>query len=99
MDDIKASAAKHHEDAAHHYEAIAKMHHEAAKQCASGNFEKAERIAVAAAEADTAANRQTIEALDIYRRHAEMIAERKAAAVAEEAARAAKHQAKVAVHK
>ena len=39
MDDIKTTAAKHHEDAAHGFEAAAKMHHEAARHCASGNFE------------------------------------------------------------
>ena len=36
MDDIKASAAKHHEDAAYQYEMAAEMHREAAKHCASG---------------------------------------------------------------
>ena len=44
MDDIKALAAKHHEDAAYQYEMVAKMHREAAKHCASGNFEKAETL-------------------------------------------------------
>lgn len=96
MDDIKANAAKHHEDAAHQYEMIAKMHHEAAKHCASGNFEKAEHLAVTAAEADPVANRHGLEVLELYRQHKQMVAERKAAAEAEEAARAAKHEAKAA---
>lgn len=94
MDDIKAAAAKLHEEAAQQYEHIAKMHHEAAKHCASGNFEKAEHLATTAAEADTTANRHTIEALDLYRRHAQVLADRRAEAAAEEAARAAKHAAK-----
>jgi hypothetical protein len=64
MDDIKASAAKHHEDAAYQYEMAAKMHHEAAKHSASGNFEKAEHLAMSAAEANTVANRHAVEAAD-----------------------------------
>ena len=38
MDDIKATAAKHHKEAAHGFEVAAKMHHEAAKHSASGNW-------------------------------------------------------------
>ncbi len=96
MDDIKESAAKHHEDAAYQYELAAKMHHEAAKHCASGNFEKAEHLATTAAEADTTANRHAVGALDLYRHHAEEVAARKAEAAAEEAAREAKRAAKAA---
>jgi len=94
MDDIKATAAKHHEEAAHQYDIVAKMHQEAARHCASGNFEKAEHLATTAAEADTVANRHAMGAVDLYRRHAQDLAERKAEAAAEDAARAAKHDAK-----
>ena len=94
MDDIKTTAAKHHEDAAHGFEAAAKMHHEAARHCASGNFEKAEGLATSAAEAEGLANRHAIQAVDHYRHHAEAVASRKAEAAAEDAARAAKHNAK-----
>ena len=96
MDDIKQAAAKHHEDAAHQHELSAKMHHEAAKHCAAGNFEKAERLATTAAEADTAASRHAVEALALYRHHAEEVAGHKAEEAAAEAARAAKHEAKAA---
>ena len=96
MDDIKPTAAKHHEDAAHQHELAAKLHREAAKHCASGNFEKAERLATSAAEADTVANRHAVEALALYRHHTEEVTERKAEAAAEDAARAAKHEAKAA---
>jgi len=96
MDDIKASAAKHHEDASYQYDMAAKMHHEAARHCASGNFEKAEHLATSAAEAYTVANRHAMAALDLYRHHAEEVAARKAEAAAEEAARVAKHEAKLA---
>ena len=96
MDDIKAVAAKHHEDAAHHFELAAKMHHDAAKQCSSGNFEKAQSLAVSAAETEGVANRHAMEAVDAYRHHAEEVASRKAEADTEEAARAAKHEAKAA---
>jgi len=96
MDDIKPTAAKHHEDAAHQHEVAAKMHREAAKHCASGNFEKAERLATSAAEADTAANRHTVDALALYHHHAEEAGEREAEEAAEEAVRAAKHAAKAA---
>jgi hypothetical protein len=94
MDDIKASAAKHHEDAASQCEAAAKMHLEAAKHSGSGNFEKAERFATSAIEAATAANRHTTEALDLYRHHAEEVADRNAEEAAEKSARVAKHEAK-----
>lgn len=96
MDDIKAAAAKHHEDAAHHFEVAAKMHHDAAKHCASGNYEKAESLATSAAEAEGVANRHAMQAVDSYRHHTQEVAERKAEAEAEEAARVAKHEAKAA---
>lgn len=94
MDDIKAAAAQHHEDAAHYYEAAAKTHHEAAKHCASGNFEKAEHLTASAADIDTAAKRHATEALDLYRHHTQEVADRTAETAAEEAARVAKHEAK-----
>ena len=94
MDDIKAAAAEHHNDAAHQLEIAAKMHRDAAKQCLSGNFEKAVSLATSAAEADTAANRVAMQALDLYRHHDEEVAGHKAEVAAEEAARAAKHEAK-----
>jgi len=96
MDDIKAAAAKHHEDAAHRHETAAKMHHEAAKHSGSGNFEKAERLATSAAEVDAAANRHVVEALELYRHHAQEVANRKTEAAAEEAARVAKREGKAA---
>ncbi len=96
MDDIKAGAAKHHEDAAHHLEIAAKMHHDAAKQCQSGNFAKAQSLATSAAEADTVANRHALEAVDLYRHHAEEVAGRDAELASEAAARAAKQEAKAA---
>ena len=96
MDDIKAGAAKHHEDAAHQLEIAAKMHHDAAKQCQSGNFAKAQSLATSAAEADTVANRHALEAVDLYRHHAEEVAGRDAELAGEAAARAAKHEAKAA---
>ncbi len=94
MDDIKASAAKHHEEVAHHLETAAKMHRDAAKQCLSGNFAKAEALGTAAAETDTVANRHAMQAADLYRHHAEEVAGHKAELAAEDAARAAKHEAK-----
>ena len=94
MDDIKAAAAEHHEAAAHHLELAAKMHHDAAKQCTSGNFEKAQSLATSAAEADTVANRSAMQALDLYRHHGQEVAEQKAEAASDEAARAAKREAK-----
>lgn len=94
MDDIKTQAAAHHNDAARHLEIAAGMHRDAAKQCESGNFEKAQHLATEAAETDTAANRHAMQALDLYRHHADQVAARKAEADAEEAARAAKKAAK-----
>ena len=99
MDDAKAIAAKHHQDAAHGFEVAAGMHHEAAKHCASGNFEKAESLALSAAEAEGLANRHAMEAVDQYRHHAEQAAARKAEAASEDAARIAKHEAKAAADK
>jgi hypothetical protein len=99
MDDIKATAAQHHEDAAYQYDKAAKLHHDAAKQCASGNFEKAETLATTAAEADTVANRSVVAAFDLYRHHAQEVADRKATAASEEDARVAKHEAKAAAEK
>ena len=96
MDNIKADAADHHEKAAHHLEIAAKMHHDAAKQCLSGNYEKAQSLATSAAEADTVANRHAIDAVDLYRRHAEEVADRNAEFASEEAARLAKHKANAA---
>ncbi len=96
MDDLKSSAGKHHEEAAQQHEAAARMHREAAKHCVSGNYEKAERFATSAAEADTAASRHTVEALALYHQHAHEVADQKAQQAAEEAARVAKHEAKAA---
>ena len=96
MSDIKQSAAKHHEDAAQQHEAAAKMHREAAKHCASGNFEKAERFAASAAEADTIASRHGVDALALYHQHTQEMAAQKDEEAAEEAARVAKHDAKAA---
>ncbi len=94
MDDIKTAAAAHHNDAARHLEIAAGMHRDAAKQCESGNYEKAHLLATEAAETDTAANQHAMQAVDLYRTHAEEVAGRKAEAAAEEAARAAKKAAK-----
>lgn len=99
MDDIKAIAAKHHDDAAHGFEVAAGMHREAAKHCVSGNFEKAEGLATSAAEAEGVANRHAMQAVDQYRHHAEEVAARKAEAAGEDAARAAKHEAKAAAER
>ena len=96
MDDIKAKAAECHEQAAHSLELAAKMHRDAAKQCLSGNYEKAHNLGLSAAEADTVANRHALEAADLYRHHADEVAGRKAEAEAEAAARAAKHEANAA---
>ena len=96
MDDIKAAAAGHHDEAAHRFEIAAKMHRDAAKQCTSGNFEKAQTLATSAAEAETDANRHAMQALDLYRHHAMDVAGHKAELAAEEAARAAKHEARAA---
>ena len=96
MDDIKAQAAEHHEQAAHQLENAAKLHRDAAKQCLSGNFAKAQSLATSASEMDTVASRHAIDAVDLYRHHAEEVAGVKAEAAAEEAARVAKHDAKAA---
>jgi hypothetical protein len=96
MDDIKTMAAAHHNDAARHLEIAAGMHRDAAHQCESGNFEKAQHLATEAAETDTAANQHAMQALDLYRHHAAEVAARKADAAAEDAARTAKKAAKVA---
>ncbi len=96
MDDIKAAAAGHHGDAAQQLEIAAKMHHDAAKQCLSGNFAKAQSLATSAAEAETLANRHAMQGLDLYRHHAEEVAGHKAELAAEDAARTAKHEAKAA---
>ena len=96
MDDIKATAASHHNDAARHLEVAANLHRDAAKQCESGNFEKAHALATTAAETDNAANQHAMQALDLYRHHGEEVVGRKAEADAEEAARAAKHATKAA---
>ena len=96
MEDIKAQAAEHHEQAAHHLENAAKLHRDAAKQCHSGNFAKAESLAVSASEMDTVANRHAIQAADLYRHHTEEVTAHKAELAAEEAARTAKHEAKAA---
>ena len=94
MDDIKAEAAKHHEEAAHLLEVAARMHREAAKNCLSGNFEKAQSLGTSAAETDTVASRHATQAADLYRHHAEEVAGHKAELTAEQAARDAKHEAK-----
>lgn len=96
MDDIKAAASGHHEEAAHQLEIAAKLHRDAAKQCASGNFERAQALATSAAEADTVANRAAMQALDFYRHHGQEVEQAKAEAASEEAARAAKREAKAA---
>ena len=96
MDDIKAAAAQHHEDAAGQLEISAGKHRDAAKQCLNGNFEKAHALAMSAAEAETLANRHAMQGLDLYRHHAEEVAEHKTEVAAEEAAREAKHAAKAA---
>ena len=94
MDDIKANAADKHEHAAHHLETAAKMHRDAAKQCLSGNYQKAQSLAISAAEAEALANRVGMEAVDLYRHHAEEVSEHKAELAAEEQARTAKREAK-----
>ena len=96
MDNIKAEAADKHEQAAHHLELAAKFHRDAAKQCLSGNYAKAQTLAVSASEADTVANRHAVEAVDLYRHHDEEVAGHKAELAAEESARTAKREAKAA---
>ncbi len=94
MDDMKTTAAAHHNDAALHLENAARMHRDAARQCEFGNFEKAHNLATEAAETDAAANTAAMQALDLHLRHAEQVAARKAEAAAEDAARATKKAAK-----
>ena len=96
MDTIKSDAANHHEQAAHQLDIAAKMHRDAAKQCLSGNYAKAQSLAISASEAETSANRHAMDAVDLYRHHAEEVADHKAEVASEESARAAKHQAKAA---
>ncbi len=96
MDDIKKAASSHHEDAAHHFELAAKMHRDAAKQCNSGNYQKAQSLSVSAAEAEGIANRLAMEAVNLYRHHDDEVAEHKAEAASEQAARDAKHEARAA---
>ena len=96
MDDIKAVAADLHDKVAHLLEVAAQMHHDAAKQCRFGNFEKAQHLATSAGETYAVANRHALEAVDVYRHHAEEVAAHKAELAAEEAAREAKHAAKAA---
>ena len=72
------------------------MHRDADKQCLAGNYEKAQSLAVSAAEADTVANRHALDAVNLYRHHADEVAGHKAEAASEEALRAAKHEAKAA---
>ena len=71
MDNIKTEAAGHHEQAAHALETAAKMHRDAAHQCLSGNYGKAQSLATSAAEADTVASRHAMDAVNLYRHHAE----------------------------
>ncbi len=96
MDDIKTAGAGHHEEAAKQFEAAAKMHRDAAKQCANGNFEKAQDLATFAAEAETAANRHAVQAAELYHHHAEQVAAREAEHEREEDARDTKRAAKAA---
>src|ERR1700684_2348419 len=96
MDDIKSSAARHHEDAAIQLDIAAKLHRDAATQCINGNFDKAQTLATSAAEAETLANRHAMQGLDLYRHHAEEVAEHKNEMASEVAAREAKHAAKAA---
>jgi len=96
MNETQQATAKHHEEAAHQFETAAKLHHDAARNAGSGNYEKAEQLAHAAGEAETVANRHATEALGLYRHHAETVAARNAETAAEEAARVAKREAKAA---
>ncbi len=96
MDDIKAAAAGHHENAATQFDIAARMHRDAAKQCVNGNFAKAQEVATSAAEAEALGNQHAMHGLDLYRHHAEEVAEHKDEVAAEVAARQAKHAAKAA---
>ena len=94
MDDPKTISAGHHDEAARNFEVAAKLHRDAAKQCSNGNYEKGQTLATSAAEAETLANRHAVDALDFYSTRTEEVAGQKAELAAEEAARAAKHEAK-----
>ena len=94
MDNTKEDAAKHHEEAAKALEVAAKLHHDAAKQVASGNFPKAQTLAVSAAEADTTANLHANQAADAIREHDATVAAAKAEEQKLETAREAKREAK-----
>ncbi len=96
LDDIKQNASARHEDAAHHLDIASKMHRDAAKQCLSGNYQKAQSLAVSAAEAEGVANRLAMEAVDLYRHHEDEVAAHKVEIASEQAARDAKHEAKAA---
>lgn len=96
MEDIKHEAAKHHEEAAAALETAAKLHRDAAKQTASGNFPKAQTLSVSAAEADNAANLHAGQAAELYRHHDDEVGAAKAEEAKLEAARAAKKEAKAA---
>ncbi len=95
MNETQQATAKHHEEAAHQFEMAAKLHHDAARNAGSGNYEKAEQLAQSAAEFETAANRHAMDALMLYRQHGEEATARQAEEAAEEAARVAKREAKV----
>ncbi len=96
MNETQQATAKHHEDAARHFEVASKLHHDAARNAGSGNYEKAEQLAHAASEAETVANRHAVDALALYRRHEEEVEARRAEEAAEEAARVAKRETKAA---
>jgi hypothetical protein len=95
MNETQQATAKQHEEAAHQFEIAAKLHHDAARNAGSGNYEKAEQLAQSAGEAETVANRHAMQALDLYRQHAEEVTARDAERAAEEAARVAKREAKI----
>lgn len=94
MNETQQATAKHHEEAAHQFEVAAKLHHDAARNAGSGNYQKAEQLAHSAGEAETVANRHAMEAMMLYRQHEEEAAAVHAEHAAEEAARAAKREAK-----
>ena len=78
MNETQQATAKHHEEAAHQFEIAAKLHHDAARNAGSGNYEKAEQLAQSASEAETVANRHAFEALALYRQHADEVSARDA---------------------
>ncbi len=96
MNETQQATARHHEEAAHQFEIAAKLHHDAARNAGSGNYDKAGQLAQSASEAETIANRHAFEALALYRRHAEEVAARESEKAAEAAARAAKRKARAA---